>query len=510
MGDRWRAPRMERHDVETRRRLVEEALREGYSLSGGALKALECAENPLQLLQKVLSYIRSREPEALVVEERHLQAVGALPGKPLIQESAGQAVALEAAEEEAPEPELWVDERFLKPYRTEGKGEEFRRYFADRYERLRKLLEQRVGRTHSVSEAMRFKQGQELVLALMLVERRESEKAVILEAEDLTGSLRVVVPKRSQRLAEEAASILPDSVFGVRATRLDNALLAQELFLPDAPLGSKPEAPEAPEAYLCLTSDLHVGSKKFRRDLWESFLDWLSRGRDSEAKRVRYLIVAGDLVDGVGVFPGQRRELEYASVRRQLEEAVKLLKEIPGRVRLVLAPGNHDPVEKALPQPPMGGAYREILERAGERLTLVGNPAWLRLGGRRVLVYHGQSLDDIIQALPNVSYNTLREDVGKVLEAVVRHRHLAPIYGENTPILPLPEDMLVLEELPDLIHSGHIHVAYAGTYRGVTLINTGAWQEQTSYQKSMGLKPTVGTIALVNLKDMRVKLRRFC
>ena len=492
-----------REDV--RRRLVEEALTEGYSLSGEALKALQEAEDPFQALRTVLEYLREREPDAMVVEARHLEAVGAL-SKRVEEHVVKEAAELPSVPEEV---ELRVEEGFLKPLRIAGKAEEFQRYFRDRYERLRALLEQRGVSFSSVLDARRLKRGQEATLAMMLLERRETERALLLEAEDLTGSLRLIVPKRSQRLALEAASILPDSVFAARVLRLDESFLVQEIFLPEVPAaGRKREEARAPEVYLCLASDLHVGSKRFRRDLWESFLDWLSRERDREAKRVRYLVVAGDLVDGVGVFPGQRWELEYTSVKRQLEEAAKLLREVPEHVRIILSPGNHDPAQKALPQPPLTGGYRKILERARE-ITFVGNPAWLEVGGRSILVYHGQGLDDAIQALPNISYNTLQKDVGKVLEALVRHRHLAPIYGENTPVLPLPEDPLVLDKVPDLIHSGHIHVAYAGAYRDVKLVNTGTWQEQTSYQKSMGLEPTVGTIALVNLKTMTIKLKRF-
>jgi len=489
--------------AETRRKLVEKALREGYSISGEALEALNRLENPLQALRRILNYLREKEPNTLVIEVRHLEELETPPNPEKEPTEYLQEPVL------AQIPELQVDERFLKFYRIEGKTEEFKRYFSSRYEKLLKLLQRRGLSFLSTSSVRGIKQGQEAVLSLMLLEKRETRKALILEGEDSSGFIRLIVPKRSQRLFQEASLILPDSVFGARVTRLNDSFLVKELFLPDAPIGGGGKASEAPETYLCLVSDLHVGSRKFRRDLWESFLDWINRGRDPEAKRVRHLVIAGDLVDGVGIFPGQRWELEYTSVKKQLEEAAELLRDIPSHIKIILSPGNHDPVERALPQPPLTGDYRRILEKVRGDIVFVGNPAWIELGGRRILIYHGQSFDDIIQALPNVSYNTLQKDVGNVLESVIRHRHLAPIYGGNTPILPLPEDLLVLEKLPNIIHSGHIHVAYAGTYRDIKLVNTGTWQEQTSYQRSMGLEPTVGTIAIVNLKTLSLKLKKF-
>lgn len=491
--------------AETRRKLVEKALKEGYSISGEALEALNRLENPLQTLRRILNYLREKEPNTLVIEARHLEELGTPPSSPKKE----PVIQKPVPETQIRKLELRVDERFLKLYRIEGKTEEFQQYFRSRYEKILNLLQKRGLNFSSTHSVRGIKQGQEAVLALMLLEKRETGKALILEGEDSSGFLRLIVPKRSQRLFQEASLILPDSVFGARVTRLNDSFLVRELFLPDAPIRGEVKASEAPETYLCLVSDLHVGSKKFRRDLWESFLDWINRGRDPEAKRISHLVIAGDLVDGVGIFPGQRWELEYTSVKKQLEEAAELLRDIPSHVKIILSPGNHDPVERALPQPPLTGDYRKILEKARGDIVFVGNPAWIELGGRSLLIYHGQSFDDIIQALPNVSYNTLQKDVGNVLEAVVRHRHLAPIYGGNTPILPLPEDLLVLEKLPHIIHSGHIHVAHAGTYRDIKLVNTGTWQEQTSYQRSMGLEPTVGIIAIVNLKTLSLKLKRF-
>jgi DNA polymerase II small subunit len=67
----------------------------------------------------------------------------------------------------------------------------------------------------------------------------------------------------------------------------------------------------------------------------------------------------------------------------------------------------------------------------------------------------------------------------------------------------------MISELPAVFATGHIHVAAQSVYRGVYLVNTGTWQEQTKFQASLGLEPTVGTAAIFNLRSMRLSIKKF-
>ena len=58
--------------------------------------------------------------------------------------------------------------------------------------------------------------------------------------------------------------------------------------------------------------------------------------------------------------------------------------------------------------------------------------------------------------------------------------------------------------MPDVFHTGHIHVTACGTYRGTLLVNSGAWQEETAYQRARGIKPTPGRAVLLDLSSLRV------
>ncbi|MDY7082019.1 MAG: DNA polymerase II small subunit, partial [Halobacteria archaeon] len=70
-----------------------------------------------------------------------------------------------------------------------------------------------------------------------------------------------------------------------------------------------------------LVSDIHVGSENFVGDRWREFTDWLSTQEEIE-----YLMVAGDLVEGVGVYPGQDEELTIVDIYDQYEACAERFK----------------------------------------------------------------------------------------------------------------------------------------------------------------------------------------
>ena len=483
------------------KKIVDEAMREGYTITKKALELLESIENPLKILDEAIKILKTEKAKPSIIDEELLKPLIAEKPRPKVEAKIEEAVVEEL-------PQIEVDERFLREYRIKGSVEEFRSYFKSRYEKLSQIIKSRLGNVVDLKSALKLREGEEAYVVAMVYDKRETEKAWILEVDDASAEATIIVPKTSdENLRKTAEFLLQDSVCGVRVLRRGEAFIAKDLLLPEI-------APENIEktnltTYVCLISDIHLGSNKFRKDLFETFLDWINRSRDAEVKRIRFLIVAGDLVDGVGVYPNQQKELEITSVKEQFKQLSKLLSEIPESIKIIIAPGNHEPVQKALPQPPLQEEYKRILEESGRDILFVGNPAWIKIGGRSFLIYHGQGLDDVIQLIPGFSHSSLQRDIGRVLETLIKHRHLSPIYGEGTPILPLSEDLLVIDKVPNVFHVGHVHVAYAGSYRGVRLINTGTWQEQTGYQRNVGLEPTVGVAALVNLGDLSIKVKRF-
>jgi len=120
-------------------------------------------------------------------------------------------------------------------------------------------------------------------------------------------------------------------------------------------------------------------------------------------------------------------------------------------------------------------------------------------------MYHGRSLDDIISTVPGIEYTHPE----KAMTLLLQGRHLAPVYGGKTPLSPESRDHLVIERVPDVFHAGHIHTLGYTNYRGVLIVNSGCWQEQTDYMRRFGFVPTPGLAPIVNLQTLDVKVLSF-
>ena len=126
----------------------------------------------------------------------------------------------------------------------------------------------------------------------------------------------------------------------------------------------------------------------------------------------------------------------------------------------------------------------------------LGNPATVSIHGVELLTYHGRSLDDILATAVNMDFHSPE----RAMKLMLKCRHLAPIYGQRTPIAPANRDLLVIDRVPDIFHTGHVHVMRYETYRGTIMINSGAWQRQTNFQRNLGLEPTPGVIPIIDLQ----------
>jgi DNA polymerase II small subunit len=238
-------------------------------------------------------------------------------------------------------------------------------------------------------------------------------------------------------------------------------------------------------------------------DAFNRFTLWLNGkcGEESReiAEQVKYVIIAGDIVDGVGVYPRQINDLVVEELSEQYELASKFLEQIPDYIDVIIIPGNHDATRRALPQPALTKEYIEPLMENRNTLSL-GNPANIRIHGVEFLLYHGRSLDDVLATVPGMEFHSPE----RAMRLMLRSRHLAPIYGQRTLISPGNRDFLVIERVPDVFHSGHVHVMKYESYRGTVIVNSGAWQRQTNYQKNLGLEPTPGIIPVLNLEDLSI------
>jgi DNA polymerase II small subunit len=387
--------------------------------------------------------------------------------------------------------------------------------FRSRFEKTMRILAQRpdskrISKVSAVKQRVRLNKqaargekslhgtASSVIVAGLLMSKRTRKNDVELSIDDHTGILTAT--STVDDVKKQTSALALDQMVMVE---LENGkgrpgLTIKNVMMPDIPdhLPNKSKS----EAYAVLISDLHVGSKYFMKMEFLRFLDWLLTSSDDDiVKKIKFLCVGGDLIDGIGIFPNQDKELLEIDAAKQMSHAAQLLAKVPKHIKVLVIPGNHDLGRRALPQPAI--PRKDLGEQfyGLENCMMLGNPAFVVLNGVKVLMYHGQSLDDIIATTPGLSYSRPSEAMKVLLKA----RHLAPIYGERTPIAPEQEDMMVITEVPDIFHSGHVHVVDMQSYRGTLVVNSGAWQSQTKYQQTMGITPTPGLAVIVNLATLQ-------
>lgn len=376
---------------------------------------------------------------------------------------------------------------------------DFAKLFNDRFDSIKRILARRrelsgllpIARAKKVQRDIRF-------VGIVNDIRTTKNGHTLIELEDEDDKIQVLVMKGSRRSGE---SYVKDEVVGVigSLSKDGEIVVAKELIKPDVPLNSG-MTPGDSESILAFVSDIHVGSTEFLGDEWNRFVAWLNR--DPVAKDINYIVMPGDLVDGIGIYPNQEDELLIEDVYEQYSELAKLVSKIPERIRILMMPGNHDAVRLAEPQPALPDEVRALFS---PKIKFVGNPCYLRIEGRTVLAYHGRSIDDFVSSVRNLTYS----EPGEIMKEMLRRRHMAPIYGERTALAPEQKDYLVIDTVPDIFVTGHIHACSVAEYRGIKLINASAWQAQTSFQRMHNQVPNPAKVPMVHLGTGEVWIEDF-
>ncbi|MFB6101168.1 MAG: DNA-directed DNA polymerase II small subunit [Haloplanus sp.] len=388
--------------------------------------------------------------------------------------------------------------------RSTGTGEygDFVSVFRDRYEKLSAKLRGRVN--HRPASAVADMSGGSDVAMIGLVNdvRSSANGHWIVELEDTTGTFPCLITK-DRDIAGLVDELLLDECVAAEGTLSDDAgiVFVDALHFPDVPRTYRPSTADR-HVQAALISDVHVGSQEFMAGAWHRFADWL---HTDEADAVEYLLIAGDMVEGVGVYPDQDEELDIVDIYDQYDQFSEHLKEVPGDLEIVMIPGNHDAVRLAEPQPGFDEELREIMSAHDARI--VGNPATVTVEGVSVLMYHGVSLDEVIAELPagKASY----DDPHKAMYQLLKKRHVAPKYGGHMRLAPEERDYLVIEDVPDIFHTGHVHKLGYGKYHNVLSVNSGCWQAQTAFQKSVNIDPDAGFAPIVDLDTLDLTVRKF-
>ncbi len=399
--------------------------------------------------------------------------------------------------------------------------EDFTNFFLSRYRFLEGILRQRkeLAGTMTIRRIQQKTETEKISLIGIIREINETKsKNLVINVEDLSGEIKIIISKSKAELLLVAKDLVADEVIGITGKFYDKVIFADSFVWPDIPQDHELKK-SAIEEYVVFLSDIHVGSKLFLKEEFNKLLQWLQgkTGNDEQkslAQNVKYIFIAGDLVDGVGIYPSQQEELEIDEISAQYAAFVELIKQIPLDKQIIICPGNHDAVHLAEPQTSFYKEFSSSLFNL-PNVTLVTNPALVNIGkkdnfsGFDVLMYHGYSFDYYIANVGSLRSQGGYHRSDLIMKFLLQRRHLAPSF-KSTPYYPAhAEDPLLIRTIPDFFVTGHIHYSKQANYRGVTMISGSCWQSKTSFQEKLGHEPEPARVPIVNLKTRQIKVLRF-
>ena len=392
---------------------------------------------------------------------------------------------------------------------------DFVTHYRNRFISMRNLLQDRSELKNLVSINKISGGGQRVSIIGIISEKKITKnKNILLEVEDLTGRIRVLINQNKKELYKLAEEISLDTVVGFVGSGNKEIIFVNDLIFPDARLPNRKRSPV--EEYALFIGDLQVGSKIFLERQFLKFIDYINGKLPNtpEVEKIKYLFIVGDVVEGVGVFPNQDKELIIKDLESQFTRLAELLAKINRNITIIISPGNHDGVRLMEPQPIFDEKYAWPLFNL-KNVILVGNPAMINFGakknfeGMNILMYHGFSYPYYSNNVPKfMEEGNALNTPHKIMQYLLKNRHLAPSH-KSTQYVPLEKDGLMIREVPDIFVSGHTHKGAVSYYNNILVISSTCWEDLTPFQEKMGNKPDFCKVPIFNLKTRQVKILDF-
>lgn len=175
----------------------------------------------------------------------------------------------------------------------------YNRLFSNRFLKLKKIISNRpeAKMLKSVASVKATKSKYDMYVCGLISERSSERNVTKLLIEDASGTLEsVVFDKDLQKTADQ---LLIDQFVMLKIKIGKNGgFITRDVIVPDIPDHVLNRSKT--EAFAVFLSDLHVGSKYFMKKEFDGFISWLS-SPDPIARKVRFVILGGDVVDGVGI-----------------------------------------------------------------------------------------------------------------------------------------------------------------------------------------------------------------
>jgi DNA polymerase II small subunit len=390
--------------------------------------------------------------------------------------------------------------------------QDFVGHFRSRYESLKSiLLDKNLENLKSLRRIGKDRENYHVIVCVFN-KRITKNGNILLEVEDLNGTATVLINSNKKELFLKAKDVLLDEVIALGVSGNNEILFANDIIYPDVAISERKKCKK--EEIAAFISDIHVGSTMFFEENFLRFIRWLNGEEGDEdqknlAKKVKYLFINGDLVDGVGHFPGQDVWLNILDMEGQYNKVIELLSLVRKDVQIIISPGNHDAVWVGEPQPIIDEKWAKGLHEL-ENVKLVTNPAVVEIQGCiKILMYHGASMHGMINDIESLRMVYKTDSPPKIVNEMLKRRHLAPTHGLVDYIPQEKGDMLLIKQVPDIITTADLHKSEVGNYNGVLIVSTSCWQAKTPFQEKVGNNPDFCKVPLFNLKTREVKILDF-
>ena len=386
---------------------------------------------------------------------------------------------------------------------TKGKLDDIVNLFYDRYQSIADLLRNQAGFKASGTIRQIHKEKKKNrnynIVGIVLDVRRTKSGGKMVTVEDMSSTMDVFVRKDDPA----SATIFKDEVVGISGRFGDDGRMfwVDKVTYPDIlPNHQNKGGMDFDPVSIAFISDLHMGSKKFLEQEWDEMVAWMNTD-DETAQNIKWLVLSGDVIDGIGIYPGHEENICIANSFDQYEMCARKLDELPDHITPVLLPGNHDAVRPAEPQPML----EPNVQQKFNSTIHVGNPARITLSGIDVLSYHGKGIDDIVPRVEDVTYDKPQE----AMKLMLQKRHLAPMWGERNALSPEEEDQMIIQNPPDIFVTGHTHAHATEWHRGIPLVVSSTFQGETDFMQMMGYKPKMGYLSVYNIQNRQFRIGQF-
>jgi DNA polymerase II small subunit len=297
--------------------------------------------------------------------------------------------------------------KLMKPKPVKCTVDDVAKVLNTRYQQLKRMLETKE-LVDLVSINKVTPQSREFSVIGMVSEACQE----YVQVEDPTGELKIFLDSSLR----DVHQFFPNEVVAIKCRKSKEGIYAEEVIWPDIPL--RREVRRATSPIKCLfISDFHMDSPNFNREAYEKFVKWIST-----VEHV-YTFVLGDV--------SSKESNEFFHL---------------------------------LPSPKIH-VMGEIDVMPKGDVKVFDSPVMLELGGLKLLLMHGQILEEYLKNFKSPQRTIL---------ALLQARHLNPTFvGSKDPYL--------LDEVPDIVVAGHVHEASMTNYRTTTVLTTGSFLTEPIY-----------------------------